>query len=74
MISAVSTVLALKSGTAENLKKKDDLWKYLKEEHPCLYKEMKKTLIGRFVEMDSSLGKRLILTVYAVSQKVFGFN
>ena len=74
MISAVSTVLALKSGTAENLKKKDDLWKYLKEEHPCLYKEMKKTFIGRFVEMDSSLGKRLILTVYAISQKVFGFN
>ena len=74
MISAVSTVLALKSGTEENIQKKYDLWNYLKNEKPGLYTEIKKTFIGRFVEMDSALGRKLILAVYSVSQKVFGFN
>lgn len=74
MISAVSTVLALKSGTEENIQKKYDLWNYLKNEKPGLYREIKKTFIGRFVEMDSALGRKLILMVYSVSQKIFGFN
>lgn len=74
MISAVSTVLALKSGTPENIQKKYDLWKYMKNEKPGLYKEIKKTAIGHFVEMDSFLGRKIILLVYSVSQKIFGFN
>jgi len=74
MISAVSTVLALKSGTQENLNKKYELWDYLKTEHPALYKEIKHTFIGSLIEMDSFIGKKLILTVYSISQKVFGFN
>lgn len=74
MISAVSTVLALRSGTQENIEKKYVLWRYLKNEHPALYKEIKQTLIGRFVEMDSFLGRKIILAVYTVSQRIFGFN
>ena len=74
MISAVSTVLALKSGTKENIQKKYDLWSYMKNEKPSLYQEIKKTLIGRFIEMDSSVGRKLILFVYSISQKIFGFN
>jgi len=74
MISAVSTVLALKSGTDENIEKKYELWKYLKNDKPGLYKEIKRTLIGSLIEMDSVLGRKAILTVYALSQKIFGFN
>ena len=74
MVSTVSTVLALKSNTKENIQKKYDLWNYFKNEKPALYKEMKKTLIGRFIEMDSPLGRKLILFVYSISQKIFGFN
>ena len=74
MISAVSTILALKSGTEENIQKKLELWRYLKTEHPALYKEIKKTFIGRFIEMDSALGRKLLLTVYSIAQKIFVFN
>lgn len=74
MISAVSTVLALKSNTQENIEKKNELWNHLKTTKPELYKEMKKTLIGRFIEMDSSIGRKMILIVYSISQKIFGFN
>ena len=46
----------------------------MKNEKPTLYKEIKKTAIGRFVEMDSTVGRKIILMVYSVSQKIFGFN
>lgn len=74
MITAVSTVLAIKSGTEENLNKKKELWRYLKTEHPALYKEIKRTFVGTFAETDNFFGKKLILLVYALSQKIFGFN
>lgn len=74
MITTVSTVLLVKSGTAEHLAKKDDLWNYLKEENPELYKAVKHSLLGTCMQMDSAVGRKVITTGYAISRKLFGFN
>lgn len=74
MITTVSTVLLIKSGTKENQKKKDELWYYLRTTKPELYKAVKHTLLGSVMEMDSKAGKKLISTGYSISQKIFGFN
>ncbi|MGN1342934.1 MAG: glycosyltransferase family 2 protein [Traorella sp.] len=74
MISAISTVLALKSNTPENIQKKLDLFDYIKTTKPNLYKQMKKTLIGSCIEWDSKLGRKTILFVYSLAQKIFAFN
>lgn len=74
MISTVSTVLLVKSGTAENLEKRDELWRYMEEKNPELYKAVRRTLLGSFMEMDSRVGKKLIISGYAISRKLFGFN
>lgn len=74
MISTVSTVLLVKSGTKENLEKRDELWRYMEEKNPELYKAVRHTLLGSFMEMDSRLGKKLIISGYAISRKLFGFN
>lgn len=74
MITTVSTVLMIKSGTAENLQKKDELWDYLKNKNPELYKAVKHTLLGSMMEMDGRVGKKIITTGYAISRKLFGFN
>lgn len=73
MITTVSTVLLIKSGTEENLKKRDELWAYLKTK-PELYKAIKHTLLGTFMEMKSKPGMKVISTGYSISQKIFGFN
>ena len=73
MITTVSTVLLIKSGTEENLKKRDELWAYLKTK-PELYKAIKHTLLGTFMEMQSKPGMKVISTGYSISQKIFGFN
>lgn len=74
MITTVSTVLLIKSGTEENLRKKDELWFYLKNKNPDLYKSVKRTFLGTFMEMDGYIGKKIITTGYSLSQKLFGFN
>lgn len=74
MITTVSTVLLIKSGTEEHLQKKDELWAYMKETNPELYKEVKHTLLGSCMQMDSTLGKKIITTGYSISRKLFGFN
>lgn len=74
MITTVSTVLLIKSGTEENLAKKNELWSYLKTQNPELYKAVKHTFLGMFMEMDSKAGKKLITIGYAISQKIFAFN
>lgn len=74
MITTVSTVLLIKSGTPENLAKKDELWNYLQKKNPALCKAVKHTMLGACMQMDSSLGKKVIITGYGISRKLFGFN
>jgi len=74
MITTVSTVLLIKSGTEENLQKKNELWLYLKSTRPELYKAVKHTMLGSVMEMNSKAGRKIISMGYTVSQKIFGFN
>ena len=74
MITTVSTVLLIKSNTPEHLAKKDELWNYLKQQKPELYKAVKHTALGSVMEMDSLVGKKIIATGYSISRKLFGFN
>lgn len=74
MLCAVSSVLCIKSGTAENLAKRDELWKYFKDKNPAAYKAVNRTLMGWGSQFTSAPGKKLVLAVYSLAQKIFVFN
>lgn len=74
MISTVTTVLLVKSGTEENLKKRDELWAYMKETKPAVYHEVKKTALGLCMQLNNPMGHKLIVEGYKIAQKLFGFN
>lgn len=74
MITTVSSVLCIKSGTAENLAKKDELWQYLKAHNKELYKAVKHTALGAAMQMDGKVGRKLIVTAYTLANKIFAFN
>ena len=74
MITAVSTVLAIRSKTQENLDKKNELFYYIKSTNPALYKKMKKTLIGSCIEWDNNIGRKTITAVYSIARKIFPVN
>ena len=74
MITSVSSVLLVKAGTTEHMAKKDELWHYMKQKNYPLYKAVKKTAMGAAMQMDSVIGKKAIVTGYAVANKIFAFN
>ena len=51
IMMTVSSVLLLKSGTEENLEKKKELWEYLKNASPKLYRKIKLGILGRTMKM-----------------------
>ena len=74
MITAVSTALLIKSGTKENLEKRDELWEYLEKEHSELYSLVTHTLMGSFIKKDDIAKEKMIIKIYNISQKVYNFN
>ncbi|MBO6108256.1 MAG: glycosyltransferase family 2 protein [Eubacterium sp.] len=73
MITMVSTVLLVKDGTEDSLKKRDELWDYLKQ-NEGVYKLVNKRFLSKPVQFRSVPGQFLIKTVYGIAQKLYGFN
>lgn len=74
IITVISTVMLVKSGTEENLEKKRELWTYIKNKDIVLFHKLRKRIMGRTVSWPGKGGRRLMLTIYKISQKVIGFN
>ncbi|HEY9573923.1 MAG TPA: glycosyltransferase [Lachnospiraceae bacterium] len=74
IIMLVSSILLLKSKTEENLKKKDELWKYLKEKDAWLYLQLRYSLLGRLVNLPGKGGRNISIAGYKLVQKIYGFN
>lgn len=74
MITTVTTVLCIKSGTSEHLQARDEIWSYLEQKNPEMYKAVKHTLMGSAMQLKGTVGHKLIIEGYGISQKIFGFN
>ena len=74
IMMTVSSVLLLKSGTEENLEKKKELWEYLKNASPKLYRKIKLGILGRTMNLPGRSGRKISVAAYKVAQKVIGFN
>jgi Glycosyltransferases involved in cell wall biogenesis len=74
IITVISSVLLVRSGTAENLKKKKELWKYIKNNDFQLYHILKYGLMGQLINLPGRFGRSITVGAYRVSQKVVGFN
>lgn len=74
IITVISTVMLMKSGTKENLEKKRELWTYLKETDIRLFHKLRKRIMGQTIHLPGKGGRRISLAIYKISQKVIGFN
>ncbi len=74
IITVISTVMLLKSGTEENLEKKRELWTYIKNADIRLFHKLRNRIMGQTLNLPGKGGRRLSLTIYKISQKVIGFN
>ncbi len=74
IITVISTVLLIKSGTPENLQKKRDLWTYIKKKDLRLFHFLRRRILGQTLHLPGKGGRSIALTIYKISQKVVGFN
>ncbi|MBR1853559.1 MAG: glycosyltransferase family 2 protein [Lachnospiraceae bacterium] len=74
IITTASSALALKSGTEENLERKNDLWDYIKNKDKQIYKKLRRGIMGEAMNLPGRGGRKLSVEGYKICQKIFKFN
>ena len=74
IITTISSILLIRSGTEENLQKKQELWEYLKKKDWVLYKRLRFGLLGQCMNLPGKGGRMISVEGYKICQKFFGFN
>lgn len=74
IITMISTVLLLRSGTAEADGKRDLLWREIEQTAPDVHRRLRNGIMGRVLRLPGRFGRGTALMCYAVAQKFFGFN
>ena len=70
----VSSILLIRSGTDENFKKKQELWKYLKNLDRKLYRKLRYSIMGRSSNLPGRGGRKVSIMAYQIVRKFYGFN
>ncbi|MDD6207792.1 MAG: glycosyltransferase family A protein [Clostridiales bacterium] len=74
MMMTVSTVFLVKEGSEESLRKKEELWDYLKTKNKRLYQAVNRYFLGWSMQRKSKAGRKIIVWGYHISRKIFGFS
>ena len=74
IITVISTIMLIRSGTQENLERKRELWKYIKEKDIRLFHHLRAGIMGNAMNLPGRGGRKISVAAYKISQKVVGFN
>ena len=74
IMMVISSILAIRSGTEENMEKKKELWEYVKKTNPILYLRLRFGFLGQSMNLPGESGRQVSIAGYKISQKFFGFN
>lgn len=74
IITVISTIMCIRSGTEENLEKKRELWKYLKNYDIRLFHHLRNGIMGQAMNLPGKGGRKISVAAYKLSQKIVGFN
>lgn len=74
IITTVSSIMLIRSGTEENLEKKKELWNYLKEKDAYLFRRLRYGLLGSSMNLPGRGGRKISVEGYKICQRFFKFN
>lgn len=74
IMMVISSILAIRSGTDENMKKKKELWQYVKKKNMLLFLRLRFGFLGQGMNLPGKSGRQVSIAGYKISQKFFGFN
>ncbi len=74
MMMMISDVLLLMKKDKESLEKRKELWNFLKELNPALYKKLRYNSVAGFTYLPTKVGNFIALNGYKVAKKIYKFN
>lgn len=74
MMMTISSIFLIISGTEENLKKKDELWEYLRGIDEHLYHKLKYRSLSMVSNIPGYQGRKLSVGLYRLARKIYKFN
>ncbi len=74
IITTVSSIMLIKSGTEENLEKKKALWDYLKKKDRYVFMKLRYGLLGNCTNLPGKGGRMISVEGYKLCRKFFNFN
>ncbi|NLL78909.1 MAG: glycosyltransferase family 2 protein [Clostridiales bacterium] len=74
IITTISSVMLIRSGTEENLEKKKELWDYIKKKDKALFNRLRFGILGGATNLPGRGGRKITVDGYKLCQKIFKFN
>ena len=74
IITTISSILCIRSKLPENLQKKQDIWQYMRETNPAVYKKLRWNILGIVMNLPGRPGRAFASFCYKIAQKIYGFN
>ncbi|WP_178021375.1 glycosyltransferase family 2 protein [uncultured Paenibacillus sp.] len=74
IVTMISTILLIRSGSKENLRKKRAFWQFIMDYDLELYHRLRYGMMGRLLSLPGRVGRGISIGVYKITQKVVGFN
>lgn len=74
IITTVSSIMLIRSGTEEHLRRKKELWDYIKQKDIFLYHRLRYGLLGNSTNLPGRGGRRISVEGYKICRRFFLFN
>lgn len=74
IMMTVSSILAIRSKSEENLEKKKQLWAYLKNKDPKVYHQIRYGILGQTMNLPGKPGREVSSFAYMVAKRIYKFN
>ncbi len=74
IMMTVSSILLIRSKKEENLRKKKELWQYLKKKDLRVYIKIRYGILGQTMNIPGKSGRKISSLAYSVARRIIGFN
>ncbi len=74
IITVISSIMLIRSGTEENLEKKAELWQYIRQKDLSLYMHLRCGVLGNSMHLPGKGGRKISVEGYKICRRFFQFN
>lgn len=74
IITVISSIMLIRSGTEENLEKKMLLWQYIRQKDLGLYMHLRYGVLGSSMNLPGKGGRKISVEGYKICRRFFKFN